>query len=341
MKQRAHAWTALRALKLLDDSRKAPKLVELLSYYLSDAWEGAWLPDTLIVDMRYGHTYKMDSDPDVMGFDITKENWLKIPYKRLKSRLKGNHLLLKYIKDESELNKPYRSHADKGGHLPNRVIALSHTVADMLKMSDYPLGFYAKKKKSSTYQKDLSSQSVKDLSLSPNFSARQIALTLFMLSHYICDAHMPLHCDLRDYGGGKDKTRRLPKKLHPSIEAEWEKQFPEKEALILHEYKKQSVDEAVEAFPKRSIIKIDARKEYSLNNKIPRITHNEWQEMVYICRVSYALSRHWIKKPYKDVKALIRGIGKAEFERVTNYIFHDAVQSVASIWYKAWRRFIA
>jgi hypothetical protein len=31
MKQRAHAWTALRALKLLDDSRKVPKLVEF--YY--------------------------------------------------------------------------------------------------------------------------------------------------------------------------------------------------------------------------------------------------------------------------------------------------------------------
>lgn len=341
MKQRAHAWTALRALKLLDDSKKAPKLVELLSYYISDVWEGAWLPDTLIVDMEYGHIYKMDSDTEAMGFDITKEDWLKIPYEQLKSKLKGNRLLLKYIKDEPELEKPYKSHPDKGGHLPNRVIALSHAVADMLKMSDYPLTFYAKKKKSSIYQKDLSAQSVKDLSLSPNFSARQIALTLFMLSHYICDAYMPLHCDLRDYGGSKDKTRRLPKKLHPSIEAEWDKHFPEKEVLILHEYKKQSVDEAVKALPKRSIVKIDFKKEYSLSNKVPLITQDEWHEMVYICRVSYALSRDWIKKPYKDVKALIRGIGKAEFEKVTNYIFHDAAQSIASMWYKAWKRFIS
>ena len=74
MKQRAHAWCALRALKLLDDSGKAPKLVELLSYYLSDIWEGAWLPDTLIVDMQYGHTYKMDSDPKIMGADIVNQD---------------------------------------------------------------------------------------------------------------------------------------------------------------------------------------------------------------------------------------------------------------------------
>lgn len=340
MKQRAHAWTALRALKLLDDSRKAPKLVELLSYYLSDIWEGAWLPDTLIVDMRYGHIYKMDSDPKVMGFNITRENWLKTPYKKLKSKLKGDRLLLKYIKDEPELNKSYKAHPNKGGHLPNRVIALSHSVGDMLKMSDYPLAFYAKRKKSSTYQKDLSSQSVKDLSLSPNFSGRQIALTLFMLSHYICDAHMPLHCDLRDYGGNKDKTRRLPRKLHPSIEEEWEKHFPEKEVLVLHEYKKQSIDEAVKELPTKSIIKIDSKKEYSLNNKIPRITQDEWQELVYVCRVSYAVSRHWISKPYKSAKELIKHKGKKDFEKFTNCIFHDAVLSIASIWYKAWLRFI-
>jgi len=270
MKQRAHAWCALRALKLLDDAGKAPKLVELLSYYLSDIWEGVWLPDTLIVDMQYGHTYKMDSDPKIMGPDIVNQDWLKTPYKQLKSKLKGNRLLLKYIKNEPELNKPYRSHPEKGGHLPNRVIALSHTISDMLKMSDYPLAFYAKKKKSSTYQKDLSSQSVKDLSLSPNFSARQIALSLFILSHYITDAHMPLHCDLRDYGNKRSKTRRLSPKLHPSIEEEWEKHFPQKEILTLHKYKKQSIDKAVTSLPKKSIIKIDTKKEYSLNNKIPQ-----------------------------------------------------------------------
>ena len=340
MKQRAHAWCALRALKLLDDSGKAPKLVELLSYYLSDIWEGAWLPDTLIVDMQYGHTYKMDSDPKIMGPDILNQDWLKTSYKQLKSKLKGNRLLLKYIKNEPELNKPYRSHPEKGGHLPNRVIALSHTISDMLKMSDYPLAFYAKKKKSSAYQKDLSTQSVKDLSLSPNFSARQIALTLFILSHYITDAHMPLHCDLRDYGNKRSKTRRLPSKLHPSIEEEWEKHLPQKEILTLHKYKKQSIDKAVTSLPKKSIIKIDTKKEYSLNNKIPSIIQDEWQEMVYICRVSYAVSRHWIDKPYKNVNDLIKHKSKKEFEKVTNYIFHDAVLSIASIWYKAWKKFI-
>lgn len=72
MKQRAYAWAALRALKLVDDSRATPKLVELLSYYISDVWEGVWLPDTLIVDMRYGHIYKMGESVE-LSTDISAE----------------------------------------------------------------------------------------------------------------------------------------------------------------------------------------------------------------------------------------------------------------------------
>ncbi|MDI6892418.1 MAG: hypothetical protein QMD08_05460 [Actinomycetota bacterium] len=340
MKQRAHAWVALRALKLVDDSGRAPKLVELLSYYLSDVWEGAWLPDTLIVDMRYGHTYKMDSDPAMLGFDVTKEDWLRTPYKQLKSRLKGKRLCLKYIKDEEELNAPYKSHPEKGGHLPNRVIALSQTTGDMLKMADFPIAFYTKEKRASSYKKTLTKQKVKDLSLSPNFSARQIALAFFMLSHYICDAHMPLHCDLRDYGGKRDKLRRLPKTLHPSIEEEWEKHFPEKETLTLHDQTKQSVDEIIKTLPEDSIIQTESSSEYALDGKLPIITQDEWLEMVHVARVSYALSRKWIPSPYNDVKELMEDRGEDEFQKVTNCIFHDAVQSVAAIWYKCWYRFI-
>jgi hypothetical protein len=62
---------------------------------------------------------------------------------------------------------------------------------------------------------------------------------------------------------------------------------------------------------------------------------------VCVCRLSYAVSRQWIKEPYKDVKAMIQGVGEEEFARVTNYIFHDAVQAIAALWYKAWRKFVS
>ncbi len=341
MKQRAHAWTALRALKLLDDSKKAPKLAELLSYYVSDAWEGAWLPDTLIVDMSYGHIYKMDSSAAVLGANISGNKRYITTHAQLDKALKGKRLMLKYVEDEPVLKKAYMAHLKIGGHLPNRVIALSHSVGDMLKMSNYPMAFYAKNKKSKHYLEDLSKKSVKDLSLSPNFSARQIAMTFFMLSHYICDAHMPLHCDLRDRSISKTVKRRLPKKLHPGIEKIWDDNFPEKTDLILHDYTTNSIDDVVAALPKGSMIKIDSVKKYSLGKTIPVISQNEWTEMVQVCRTSYAVSHKWIGRPYKSATEFIGDIGSAEFEDVTNRIFHDAVQSVAAIWLKAWKRFIS
>ena len=42
----------------------------------------------------------------------------------------------------------------------------------------------------------------------------QIALLLFMLSHYVAGAHMPLHCDARRFSEGEN--------LHGHIEGEWD-----------------------------------------------------------------------------------------------------------------------
>lgn len=333
MKQRAHAWVALRTLKLLDDSGRAPKLVELLSFYLSDVWEGAWLPDTLIRDMSYGHIFKMESDAQVLGGIEPRR---KITYTELKRKLSGRRLCLEYAKSSREFRKPVWIHEKASGHLPDRVIAITHSVIDMLKMSDYPLAFYARKKRPKAYMReDLSSRKIKDLSLSPNFSARQVAITFFLLSHYIADAHMPLHCDLRDYGG-KGVRRRLPRTLHPSIEEAWEDSFPEKKILTLHEYTTASLDEVIAELPRGSLIELDSSGEYALSTRITKPKYNEWDEMVNVCRATYAFSREWIKKPHRDVQALINKMGEEEFKRATNCIFNDAVAEIARIWLKAW-----
>jgi hypothetical protein len=340
MKQRAHAWTAFRALKLLDDAKAAPELVKLLAFYLSDVWEGAWLPDTLIVDMSYGHTFKMDSDPAMLEADISTESWLKTSYAELKTKLGSRRLCLDLAKDSPELEKPYRSHRDKGGDLPNRVLALSHSVSDMLKMADYPLAFYAKKKEPDCFAGDISGASVKDLSSSPNFSARQIAITLFMMSHYITDAHMPLHCDLRDFGADDSPTRRLPRTLHPSIEEVWEQHFPSKDNLELNSYSLQSLDNLVKFLPLNTMIKIDTDPQYALGDTVPGCEHDEWQTMVNICRASYALSRTWLDITVQNARELVNQKGLEDFEQKTNAIFHDAVLTTASIWLKAWKKFV-
>ena len=207
----------------------------------------------------------------------------------------------------------------------------------MLKMSDYPIAFYAKKLRSTAYiTEDILMQNIKDQSLSPNFSARQVAIMFFIISHYICDAHMPLHCDLRDMA----RKRRLPKTLHPSIEMLWESYLPEKEKIILHDYTIKSLEDITQDLPENSLIEIDTNRKYKLDKRIFKTKGDEWNEMVHICRVSYALSRKWIIKPYKNVDMFVEDIGEDEFGRVTNCIFHDTVESIARLWYKAWMRFV-
>jgi len=344
MKQKAHSWIALRALKLIEDSRKVPKLSELLFYYLADVWEGAWIPDNLIVDMAYGHTYKMDSDAQITGIKLAGQDWFRVSHRQLHAELVGRRLCLDYIQDSPELQKPYRAHPKYGGHLPNRVIALSHTIGDMLKLGDFTLSFYAQAKRKKGYKVkdasgvDLSAEPIKNLSLSPNFSARQVALMFFILSHYVCDAHMPLHCDLRD-SAQPPCGRRIPKTLHPSIEKQWEVWFPSEAQFAVHVRQKKSLDDAVLDLPRGSLTKIDTDPSFQLDTRIRKIKHDEWQEMVYITRVAYALSRKWIAKPYQTAQEMIADTSEDEFVRISNFIFHDAVESVARIWYAAWQRF--
>jgi len=364
MKQRAHAWVALRALKMIDDWGMSKKLTEMLSFYLHDVWDGAWLPDIRIRDMSYGHIFKMDSDPNFIYKRLPKETWFTRSEKDLRRLLVGKRLCVDYVAGFEELNKTYRSHPSEGGHLPNRVIALSHTIGDMLKMSDFPLATYAKKvrpKDASNIPTKIATQKIKDLSKSPNFSARQIALTFFLISHYICDAHMPLHCDLRDFSPTSKKfkwRRRLPKNLHTWIEEYWDENFPLREDLILSEYTKDTLDDIViKKLPENSILKIDKESEYRLSDKVEgKLKGDEWTEMIYTTRVSYAVARKWISnridwysvlpKSYDEFRRSVCEEGDfgevfaKDFEDVTNRIFHDAVESVARIWYKAWRRFV-
>ena len=146
MKQRAHAWVALRALRLIDET-KDPKLrllVELLSYYLSDVWDGAWIPDTIIGDMSYGHIFKMDSDDRFID-EIRSKQYRKLTFDDLKKATGGTRLCLEdYLKGFGELENPYWV-IEVSGHLPDRVKALTHSIIDMLKLGDFPIAFLLEK----------------------------------------------------------------------------------------------------------------------------------------------------------------------------------------------------
>jgi len=83
------------------------------------------------------------------------------------------------------------------------------------------------------------------------------------------------------------------------------------------------LDDAVLDLPRGSLIKIDTDPSYRLDKRIRKIKQDEWQEMVYVARVAYALSRKWIAKPYQTAQEMIADTSEDEFVRISNFIFHD------------------
>ena len=93
---------------------------------------------------------------------------------------------------------------------------------------------------------------------------------------------------------------------------------------------------------------------YSLSNNLIAPEATEWDEMINICRISYAVSRKWIPQSFTEIEKLVgkdncepnapefdyddlvKIIDAEDFKDVTNRIFHDAVESTARIWYRAW-----
>jgi hypothetical protein len=338
MKQCSHAWIALRALKLIDDlvaegglPQGVKRLNELLFNYLPDVYEGAWIPDTLIGDMATGHIFKMDLLPDDPSGRFT------VDYKSLSQRLGGKRRSLELAKDNDVLTKPYKAHAS-GGKLPNRVLSVSNSLSDMLKLSEFPFGQYTKVKKARAYRSEsgYSSTRIKALDLAPNFTGRQIALTYFLLSHYIVDGHMPLHCDVRDMS--YDNKRKIFKGLHAKLESYWETHMlGDTVFLVLPTL---SLDEAVKRLPEGSIFAPISDGVELFDFHPLAAGRDEWEEMVDACRVSFALSRHLIPDQAQEVEDIVQFRSQQELEEASRAIFSDAVATVAAIWVKSWMDYV-
>ena len=158
----------------------------------------------------------------------------------------------------------------------------------------------------------------------------------FVLSHYIADAHMPLHCDVRDLS--YDNKRRVFKGFHAKLEAYWEKNIPGD--LVFLALPSMSLDDAVGRLPKDSIFAPLAEGTKTFNFVPLAARRDEWKEMVDVCRTSFALSRHLIPDGVKTLDDVIEHRSREELEEASRAIFSDAVKTVAAIWVRSWMRYV-
>ncbi|HID20415.1 MAG TPA: hypothetical protein EYP28_05720, partial [Methanophagales archaeon] len=165
----------LEETKLSDtDRRYANNLIRWFKNHKDGVTQGAWYPDSVIKDMANSHVLKLTPSDEA-------ENKFK--------RLPSTYLNYHYGKSSPLWKKSFT--IEKDDNLPDRCEAIAHSVIDHLKMQE---------------------SEDKGSPVSP--TDNQIALLLFMLSHYVADAHMPFHCDSRRFSEGKN--------LHGYIEGKWD-----------------------------------------------------------------------------------------------------------------------
>ena len=311
MKKFTHAWLAFMAVKRLDkadlstaDRNYAASLINWFMDHKDGVIQGAWYPDSVIKDMANSHVLKLTPS------DTAQNKFRKLP---------STYLNYEYTK-----NSPLKSRSftvEKDDNLPDRCESIAHSVIDNLKMQE---------------KEDKGSPIVP--------TDNHIATLLFMLSHYVADAHMPLHCDRRRFSEGMN--------LHGKMEGEWDdmvRRFYEidnnNERFFYDKYgwplkNTDREDELNASFLKNveaSLAKRDFITSWGKDNG------NVWDFMSAICQYSYLLSYSFIPEPYQPEDLTSRNWktkGSISFDDLSTAVFSDAIDSIARIWLRVWRRYI-
>ena len=189
------------------------------------------------------------------------------------------------------------------------------------------------------------------------FNNSQIAVFFLMLSHYVCDAHVPVHCDNRDF--------YKPSKVHPDLEEFWEKQilkfFPiseNKEQFDLDADGNLQRDRDVSGYKESILYACDQLTENSRWKDMSEASqnwrvflgkknNNFWDYMVAICVVSFHMSQKMFPPDmhiageavdYDRVRIMKTEPFRDHVIRFSPYILADAINSVALLWLAAWER---
>jgi hypothetical protein len=313
------------AIKRLDDKKSglpeneqkyAVKLIEWFQNNKDCVIQGAWYPDEVIKDNANSHVLKITPSGAPLNVEYKE-------FKKLPEEYSGYS---KYGK-----SSPMRKQAftiDKADNLADRCESLAESVIDHLKIQEHE---------------------DKGSPVSP--TSNQVAHLLFMLSHYIADAHVPLHCDSRQFSKGKN--------MHDKLENDWEEE-------VLKFYKVDDSDSNNMRFyydneyPSR---KLGPQEDYPasylkkvedelLNRKFGAIStlfgpgnNNVWDFMSAVCQNSYLLSYHFfvpaeIPDPTQAVFKDWKVANKVKSEDLSAVVIADSIDTIARIWLRVWRRYI-
>lgn len=322
MHQFTHAWLALKAVELLNEykgkfnktrNNRLKNFLGFICQYPDTFVRGAWFPDSIIGDnIHAGHTWKYYLDP-AKG-------------KKVKYRPPSHINCYSFVEDELDQKVSlYTRYSD----LPDRCEALGQSIRDM----------------------NLITNKIKSGDVVV-FNNSQIALFFLMLAHYVCDAHVPVHCDRRDLND--------PSKVHWDLEDFWEVEIDnhfkisKKDQFDLDENGLLQRKTTMKQYKKSVLYKCEQvlknSKWSNLKNKegwqvfLGEGNNNFWDYLVSICLVSFHMSRLMFPDPappgvnYDTVKIMDKKPFKKDVIKYSPYILADAINSVALLWLATWER---
>jgi hypothetical protein len=309
MKAMSHGFLALKAIERLKKAKiskyrqQADELVGWLHNHRDGVLTGAWYPDKVFKDMANSHVFKL----------LPKDSGLTDQF-----CLPPDSLLYKAGLESPLHGKPYCI-ADPGDNLPTRCEAWAHSVVDNLKILE-----------------------TEDKGSPVASSANHIALAMFIASHYIADAHMPLHCDGRAFSSGGN--------LHAAVESAWDHEilrhfevdapndrfrydadgYPLWKDIDHSESFLEEVDEGLSTRP--------FSMEYGKGNKCVS------DYMRAVCQYSYLIAYRFIPPQYDeetiDMKHWQELPGSSlPYRRLSPLVFSEAIDAIARVWLRVWCRY--
>ena len=228
-------------------------------------------------------------------------------------KLPATHSIFTMMSKKSPLlNKPY---IIEDGNCADRCEAISHSIIDNFKML---------------------SREEKGCPIAT--SGNHIAMRFFILSHYIADCHMPLHCDSRSFSNEKN--------IHGAIEKKWE-DYITKAYKIDKDNNRFFYDPDGYPLPlKESDFTTNVENEIATRKYIHAWggkNNNVWDFMSAVSQYSYLFSYFLIPKDFSNTQSMQEFTEDTEwgrnFETYSTMIFSDAIDAIARIWLHIWIKY--
>ena len=282
----------------------AESLIQWFKNYKDGVIQGAWYPDMIIKDMATSHVLKF----------TPVQNGSKGFFRKLPS----TYLLYEYGKKSDLKNNSYT--VDKDNNLTDRCESIAQSIIDDLKMQ---------------------TSEEKGSPIAPNNN--HIATILFMLSHYIADAHVPFHCDSRRFSEEKN--------IHGKLEGVWDDEIKKyflldkaNERFLYNPQGYPLLDKEKESQYKNSFLKKveDNLRKRKFSASFGTDNNNVWDFMSAICQHSYLLSYSFIPQGYDHTNVTTSNwqkLGTISLDDLNIAVLSDAIDSIAKVYFRIWRRF--